>query len=312
LLATHPTPGAFNHNSGLSANSKTLFTTDEVASAPLGSFDVSNLDDIRLLDIYKPSKKPQGEVHNVRVVDGDFLVCPSYRGQLTIVDGSRPDNLIEIAWDSLGNSLVWDADPYLPSGIIFATAKSEGLFIYKPTYTHAAWLQGLVTDATTGLPLSDAKVFVLNTPNADTTAADGIYQTGAAASGTYAIRVERVGYQTQVYTNVPMVSGVIGVVNFALSPLVATEEPENESFVRVSPSPFEDFLQVEFLNNSPYRIGETSLQLCDVSGKKILEQKVAASEISTLKGLGSLPAGVYLLHIQYASGRNTTIRVVKN
>ncbi len=311
LLATQPTPGAFNHNSGLSADSKTLYTTDEKNSAPLASFDVSNLDDIRLLDLYYPSKKPDGEVHNVRVMPGDFLVCPSYRGQLTIVDGSRPDNLIEIAWDSLGTSLVWDADPYLPSGIVFATAKNEGLFIYQPTYAHAAWIEGLVTDATTGSPLVDAKVFVLNSPNADTTGADGLYKTGAAATGSYTLRAERTGYQPQVITNVTLQSGVVTTRNFALSPLVGTEDAENESFVRVSPTPFEDFLSVEFPAGSPFKTEETTLRLSDFSGKRILEKKADASGITVLDGLKKLPAGTYLLQIANEKGLSKVVRVVK-
>ncbi|MBC7777886.1 MAG: choice-of-anchor B family protein [Phycisphaerae bacterium] len=312
LLATQPTPGAFNHNTGLSNDSKTLFTTDEKTGAPLASFDVSKLDDIRMLDVYFPSKKPSGEVHNVRVTKGDFLVCPSYRGQLTIVDGSQPDNLIEIAWDSLGLSLVWDADPYLPSGIIFATAKTEGLFIYQPTYTHAAWIQGLVTDANTGFPLSDAKVFVLNSPNADTTGANGVYKTGAAATGSYTLRVERVGYQPQVISNVSLLSGSITSLNFALSPLIiGTENIENEPFLRVSPTPFEDFLRVEFPEGSLFKGETTMLRLSDFSGKSILEKKADDSGITVLEGLKNLPTGTYFLHVVNEKGLNKVIKVAK-
>ena len=131
-------------------------------------FDVSDLENITLLDTYKPSQKPASEVHNVRV-KGSFLINPSYGGQLTIVYATRPANLIETGWAVVGTSLVWDADPYLPSGIVFATAKNEGLFIFQPTYQHAAWFEGIVLDSITGKPLVDAKVVVQNTPNADTT-----------------------------------------------------------------------------------------------------------------------------------------------
>jgi choice-of-anchor B domain-containing protein len=297
LITTQPTPGAFNHNSGLSDDGKTLFTTDEVTSGPLGAFDVSDLNDIRLLDVYLPSQKPSGEVHNVRVMPGDFLVCPSYRGQLTIVDGSQPDNLIEIAWDSLGNSLVWDADPYLPSGIIFATAKNEGLFVYKVTYKHAARIEGSVFDAVTGFPLADAKVFVLNTPNADTTGADGVYKTGASDTGTYAMKVERAGYQTQIKTNVPLVNNVTASVNFYLSPVVGTETIEKAPLMRVSPSPFEDFLRVELQAESKFVHTETRLRLIDLSGKILLEKEANPTGITVLDGLKKLPAGTYLLQV---------------
>lgn len=312
LITTHPTPGAFNHNSELSGNGKTLFTTDEVVSGPLGAFDVSDLEDIRLLDKYLPSRKPSGEVHNVRVMPGDFLVCPSYRGQLTIVDGSQPDNLIEIAWDSLGNSLVWDADPYLPSGILFATAKLEGLYIYQPTYTHAARIQGWVIDAVTSTPLADAKVFVLNTYNADTTGADGIYKTGAPSTGTYSIRVERTGYHPQVLSNVPLVSNVTANVNFALVPLtIGTKDLNDKTLVQVSPSPFEDFLTVEFPDGSPFRLGPSTLRISDLSGKVLLEELANEGGTNVLEGLKSLPAGMYLLHIENEKAGRKGIQVVK-
>ena len=312
LLLTHPTPGGYAHNCELSDDSKTLFTTDEVNNAPLAAFDVSNLEDIKLLDVYHPSKKPAGEVHNVRVVKGDFLVCPSYKGQLTIVDGSQPDNLIEIAWDSLGTSFVWDADPYLPSGILVATAKFEGLFIYQPSYVHAAWVQGAVTDAFTGFPLADAKVFVLNSPNADTTGADGTYKTGAPATGNYALRAERPGYQPQVISNVPLVSGVIANVNFSLSPLVvSTSEVENAIFVRVSPSPFKNFLWVEFPDDSPFNKEDTKVSLSDFSGKIIVEQSANSTGVTFLDNLKELPAGTYLLQVENGAGVVRVVSVMK-
>lgn len=312
LVTTHPTPGAFNHNSGLSNDQKTLFTTDEVGGAPLAAFDVSHLDNIQLLDEYLLSKKPQGEVHNVRVVGEDFLVCPSYRGQLSIVDGSRPSNLIEIAWDSLGNSLVWDADPYLPSGIIIATAKNEGLSIYKPNYVHAARLEGLVFDAITGFPLADAKVFVLNTPNADTTGADGVYQTGAAASGIYVVRAERAGYQTRVITNVPMVNDVIASFDIAMVPLVnAVEEVEDDRMVQVSPNPFVDVLRVKFDSKSAFRTQKTTLQLCDLSGKALLQKTADMGGSTVLENLGQLPSGPYVLRVTDEKGVTVVRNVVK-
>jgi len=311
LITTQPTPGKFNHNTGLSDDGKTLFTTDEVSSAPLGAFDVSDLNDIKLLDKYLPSKKPSGEVHNVRVMPGDFLVCPSYRGQLTIVDGSQPDNLIEIAWDSLGNSLVWDADPYLPSGIVFATAKNEGLFVYKPTYTHAARIEGSVFDAATGFPLADAKVFVLNTPNADTTGADGLYKTGAPATGTYAISAERTGYQTKVITNVSLQSGAITTIDFPLSPLVGTESVEKVDIMRVSPAPFEDFLRVELQKGSLNSGAIVKLRLIDFSGNIILEKEASLSGVTVLDGLKKLPAGTYLLQASNEHGGVQMLSVLK-
>lgn len=309
LLATHPTPGGFNHNCELSADGRTLFHTQEALNLPMTAYDVSNLDDITLLDSYKPSRKPEGEVHNVRMMPGDFVVCPSYRGQLTIVDASQPDNMIEIAWDSLGNSLVWDADPYLPSGILLATAKQEGLYIYEVTYTPAARLEGVLRDAVTGLPISEAKVFVLNTFLADSTGFNGVYKTGAANSGLYAIRAERVGYQTQVKTGVNLVSGQTTQLDFALVPeSVSTSEALLGDAPKVSPSPFLDVLQVDFPESLR---GEYGLRLLDFSGKTVQEKQGESSNFILFEGLQNLPKGPYLLQIMGKNGLNYTFQVLK-
>lgn len=208
VLATQATPGRFNHNSWLSDDSKILFTADEKSNTPLGAFEVSDLENITQLDLYYPSIRPVQEVHNVRVLK-DFLVNASYGGQLTIVDANRPDNLIETAWASLGNSLVWDADPYLPSGIILATAKQEGLFIFQPTYARASYIEGRVTDAATGLPLPKVKVMVRSTYNADVTGADGIFKTGAATPGSYTVQVGKIGYKPHTVSNVVVTAGEV-------------------------------------------------------------------------------------------------------
>ncbi len=218
LLATQPTPAAFNHNSWLSDDSRYLFTTDERWNAPLASFDVSDLDNIRLLDTYYPSGRPTQEVHNVRVLN-DYLINPSYGGQLTIVDAHRPDNLIEVAHISLGNSLVWDASPYLPSGNIIATARNEGLFVLKPTYERAAYLEGRVTDAETGQSLGRVKVVVQSTHNTDTTRPDGTFKTGAGAPGTYTVVFGRVGYESLTLTEVVLKRGETTWVEVALKRL---------------------------------------------------------------------------------------------
>ena len=49
LLATQTTPTAFTHNTWLSDDHKTLFTTDENNYSFLGAFDISDLSNICLL-----------------------------------------------------------------------------------------------------------------------------------------------------------------------------------------------------------------------------------------------------------------------
>jgi hypothetical protein len=308
LLTTQPTPGKFNHNTELSPDSKILFAADEKPYAPLASFDVSDLDNIVLLDTYLASQDPAGEVHNVRV-KGDFLVNPSYRGQLTIVDASRPDNLIETGWALLGTSLVWDADPYLPSGIVFATAKNEGLFVFQPTYQRACWLEGTVRDSLSGQPLVDAKVFVLNTPNADTSRANGSYKTGAALPGDYDLQVFRQGYQTKTITGVSLETGLVTTLDIELVPeMVGTQAPHLEHYIRVSPTPFRDHFSIELLPGSG--LGATTALLRDPGGKLLMEQRLNAGR-TRIDIPSNWPAGTFFLTLNSSGKEVYTTQLIK-
>jgi hypothetical protein len=300
LLNTHPSPAAKSHSCAVSENGRTLFHTDEVDWGPLSSFDISDVEDIRLLDKYYPSLYPIGEVHNVYVMPGDFLVCPSYRGQLSIVDGSRPENLIEIALDTLGTSLVWDANPYLPSGIVFATARTAGLFVYQPSYAHAAWLEGTVTDAQSGQSLLGAKVWVLGTPNADTTGLSGKYRTGAGKTGFYTVKVEKNGYKTLLVEEVELNSGTLSVRDFALEPLGSStaQHLPAQGEIRAMPVPFNDYLQVEMPHRGAFIGEKCRYSVLDVHGKEVWAQISICEGAVTLPGLGALPKGAYTLRIQ--------------
>ncbi len=276
LLANHPTPGAFNHNTELSKTGKFLFAADEKPSVPLAAFDVSDLDNITLTDVYFCSQKPAGEVHNVRYFGDDYLICPSYQGQLTIVDASDPYNLIETGWANLGTSLVWDADPYLPSGIVFATAKNEGLYIYQPTYTRAGRLVGYVRNAATGAPLLDAKVFVEGTPNADTTDINGYYATGAALAGTYIVRAERQGFVTKSISQT-LVNGQQAMLDIALDPepvgtQEATGSPELQVFPTVNKGVFHVRLASKLAQKSP------SIHIFDTAGRLVWQQTKSVAD----------------------------------
>lgn len=302
LITTHPTPGKFNHNSELSADGNLLFTSDEKPNTPLACFDVSDLDNITLLDTYYPSQKPGNEVHNVRLF-GQYLVNPSYGGQLTIVDASRPENLIETAWAVVGATLVWDADPYLPSGVIAATAKVEGLFIFQPTYQQAAWLEGTVTDLSTGAPLHNAKVFVTGANNADTTKIDGVYKTGAALGGDYTVDVIKAGYAAKSIPNVHLENGVVTTLDIQLSQeIVGVHDPGSEVF-HASPTLFRDHIVVDLPAESPFRRSATTVRLSDLRGKTVWE-KTAGEWPFVVSGLQNLPAGAYVLLLENGEQRS--------
>ncbi|HEX5001738.1 MAG TPA: choice-of-anchor B family protein [Bacteroidia bacterium] len=240
LIGTQATPGAFCHNTWFSDDHRYLYTTDEKPNAPLGVFDLIDKQNIKLVETFYNDTLSSHEVHNVRVLN-DFLYNPSYGSQLTIVDGARPDNLIEVARYHTGPSLCWDASPYLPSGNIIATDMSGVLYIFAPYTVRACYLEGNVTDINTGLPLSGAQVKLLTTAVQASSVINGDYKTGYPTPGTFDIECSRPGYLTQVISGVTLSTGILTTLDFQLEPLLvsgtvvdaATSQPVPFADVRV-------------------------------------------------------------------------------
>jgi hypothetical protein len=308
LVTNQPTPGLFNHNTWLSNDSKTLYTTDEKPNTPLASFDITDLDNITLLDTYYPSQLPSKEVHNVRV-HNDFLINPSYGGQLTIVDAHRPQNLVETAWAILGTSLVWDADPYLPSGIVFATAKNEGLFIYQPTYTRAAYLEGRVRDSLTNDPIKGASIRIVNTIVQDSTNVQGYYTTGYHSPGFWTIEVSCPGYQSKSIPLVEIKTAQVTTLDIVLAQAsTAYSDIKNQQKFRIYPSAFIDGITVEAMgiaNENAY------LELTDLFGKLLYSAKIKDGKQRVEWGIQWAP-GHYLLTLKGKSGLLHTERLIKS
>lgn len=217
LMATQATPGNFCHNTWLSDNSHFLFTTDEIGGEPLGSFDVTDLQNIQLVDEYFTDSMPQEEVHNVRVLN-DFLINPSYGSQLTICDAARPDNIVEIGRYPTGNFLCWDASPYLPSGRIIAADTDGGVFVFDPTYQRACYLEGIVSDSLTGLPLNNVQVEILQQGKKSRSDLSGSYKTGNAQPGTFDILFKKQGYSQKIIQGVTLNTGQLTTLNVQLPP----------------------------------------------------------------------------------------------
>jgi choice-of-anchor B domain-containing protein len=298
LLATQVTTGQFNHNAWLSDNGRTLFTTDERNGVPLASYEVSDFNNITLLDTFYNGYFSANEVHNVRVKE-DFLVNPSYGSQLTLVDAARPANLIEVANYTTGSSLCWDADPYLNSGNIIATDMNSGtLYIFSPTYVRACYLEGLVTDSVTGFPLNAVAVEIISAAVSRNTNGLGEYRTGYADSGTYVVQFSKVGYVTkQIPVNLQ--NGQLTVLDVALAPIGAGVQGVEAEGISVFPNP------------SPGRFRIVSGQrpiegwtVTDANGKtRIHREAVTLMALKEIQiDLRDLPAGVYYLEVKTPDG----------
>lgn len=224
LLAAQQTPFRFTHNAWASTDGNTVFTTDERANAPVAAYDISDINNIRLLDQFRPlATIGQGVIpHNVHVLD-DYLVISHYTDGLVIVDASRPDNLIEVGNYDTSTGFVnnfhgaWGAYPFLPSGLILVSDIERGLFVIEPDYIRAARLEGQVTDADSGVPIRDVEISI-NTDELFEGSTDifGNYKTGLANAGTYEVTISKLGYIPQT-TTVTLNNGEVTILDAALT-----------------------------------------------------------------------------------------------
>lgn len=224
-LATILTPNRFTHNTWLSDDGLTCYTTDEMPGSWVTAYDISNLANLTEVARIRPSyADPNSIPHNVKVID-DFLVTAHYTDGVHIVDAHRPDNLVEVAYydtytlpiTQFAFEGVWGADPYLPSGLIVAGDMTNGLFVLSPTYQRACYLEGTVTDASSGQPIAGADITLSVAPNPATSDALGEFATGSATSGTASVTYRKFGYRDSVAT-VTLVPGVVTNGDIALHP----------------------------------------------------------------------------------------------
>lgn len=321
LLATQFTPGAFNHNAWLSDNGQYLFTTDEKVNAPLGVFDVSDLNNIKQVDLYYTNLNPDAEVHNVRVIN-DFLINPSYGdstygSQLTICDAARPQNVIEIGNYPLGGpknglSLSWDASPYLPSGNIIATDVDSGLFILAPTYIRGCYLEGVVTDSITGALLNNVFVEILTTPVMDSTILTGEYKVGLADAGIYSVSFSKPGYQTKTINNVSLSNGNLTTLNIQLwdGTVGVKEELFPENLITIAPNPFNGSADVIINSELINQFQSLQFVVTDMCGREVLKTSITEKTTIVIDG-NDFESGLYFYSLYTNSTLLKTGKLIK-
>jgi choice-of-anchor B domain-containing protein len=217
IISSVPYEGGFTHNTWLSDDGKTCFSTDELRGGKIRAWDVSDLNNPVQIDYVRASLSDPEEVipHNVHVYD-DYLVTSYYRDGVQIVDASRPHNLIEVGhydtspFEGEGFNGCWGAYPFLPSGLVLASDIEMGLFVLQPNYHRAAYLEGFVKDAETGEPIPEAKIDFLEKPLSELeySGENGAYATGQADAGVYRVTVYKYGYLPDTVT-VTLQEGVV-------------------------------------------------------------------------------------------------------
>lgn len=230
FLGEQSTSRNFCHNTWTSHDGKYAFTTDERANAWLDAYDISDPNDIKFLDRYRPLEtEDQGLIpHNTHYLDG-FLITSWYTDGIVVLDANSPDNLIKVA--SYDTELVftngfegaWGAYPFLPSGLVLGGDINHGLFIFQPKdfdgnlgYQRASYLEGEVTDANTGAAIPNAKIELISDQmNEAQTGIMGTYKTGLAKAGDYMVRFTHPNY-SPIELPVTLESGEVTILNAQL------------------------------------------------------------------------------------------------
>jgi len=224
LINTQSTPTNFTHNTWLGEDRKIVFTTDETGNSFLAAYDVSDPTDIKFLDKMQTNPGGGSIVHNTHI-RGNYAITSWYTEGLTIVDVTKPNNLVETGkYDTYpqggggGFDGCWGVYPYLPSGNLVAGNIAPGeLWVLTPNYQRACYLEGKITDASNGAALPGATVeLVGNNTAAKITGANGLYKTGQAMSGVVQVQVSKFGY-LPVITSANLISGEVAILDVTLS-----------------------------------------------------------------------------------------------
>ena len=209
ILATQETNSHFTHNAWTSDDGNIVFTTDERNRARIGSYDISNPDEIVFLGDYTPYNAVKSSVipHNVHVRD-QYLIISHYSEGVKIVDAARPSNLVEIgSYDThagtSGFSGCWGAFPFFSSDIVLGSDISNGLFVLQPDYTvEVGYLEGIVKTQH-GAPIDSAFIVIMSIDSTfEYSLANGQYATGivdqntlpAAVDNTVRVVISKTGY----------------------------------------------------------------------------------------------------------------------
>ncbi len=224
-LATFSTPLNFSHNTWLSDDSRYLFTTDEKPASFLTCYDVSDLNNISETDRTQVNPGSNTIIHNTHFLN-NYCITSYYTYGIAIHDVLRKNNLVEVgnfdsspAFSGDGFNGAWGVWPYLPSGNIIISDMETGLWIVKPNYKRAAYLEGVVRDSICNTLLNGVKIEIVEDSVTDYTNYTGRYSMGTPDSGTYTIRFSKPGYQTVDTPNINLKNGFLTTINLNMVPV---------------------------------------------------------------------------------------------
>ena len=111
---------------------------------------------------------------------------------------------------------VWGAFPFFDSETIIASDIDSILWIFKPNYIRACYLEGEITNSADGSALNqvDVKINSIDA-NAENSAPDGTYKTGQVTAGIFDVTFSKSGFLPQT-VNASLQNGEVTILNIAL------------------------------------------------------------------------------------------------
>ncbi|NVK04735.1 MAG: choice-of-anchor B family protein [Flavobacteriia bacterium] len=311
FLAQWNTPSVFAHNCWMSDDNKTIFTTDEVSSAYITAYDVSDLSNVSETDRMRITPNNQTIPHNAHVL-GDLVYTSYYTYGLHIMDAQDPTWLMEVgSFDSsplsgTGYDGAWGAYPYLPSGNLLVTDIQEGLFVISFNETRASRVYAFVQDSLTGQALPMADVFLVNAN--DTVALDAItagFRRGMVGAGQDSIHVHASGY-TSIKTTFNYTPGLVDTVIYKMLPIDFSVNEAELNGIEMTPNPATDFFTLE----ADVDMDQAEVILYDMQGREVMRSAWTSGSRSFRSDINMTP-GVYVVEVRNEIGKWTERLVVQ-
>jgi choice-of-anchor B domain-containing protein len=194
-LASHFYSGAATHNAWPTSDGIHCVTTDEVGGGHLKIWNISDLGSIHFAASYRVTRQ-NAIIHNALNRD-DMAYLAYYTAGTQIVDLTDPTNPVEVGFYDTstrtgGFDGNWGVYPFRSDNIFYSSDRQNGLYILEFTGGFAGRISGIVRNAGTAAPLSDASIEVHDALTLGTDGS-GTYD-GWTSGGTYEVVTERFGY----------------------------------------------------------------------------------------------------------------------
>lgn len=140
-FTSYPQQG-YNHSSWLHENGNQLVFADETHGMSLKLVDVSDPQQITLLDLFKSALQAPASTNSIAhnpFIRGNYAIISYYHDGVQVFDLSNPADVQQVAWYDTypentsypGYEGCWGVYPFLPSGKIIASDISHGLFVLE-------------------------------------------------------------------------------------------------------------------------------------------------------------------------------------